>query len=765
MNATITLLITNSKIQPMHQTKFTTSRNPFLGFLLLFLTGSLYAGSFSGNPATLHFDLNECTSYFSDQSNQDYSEFTATASNTNQIELSVVGNHLYRMMPSANTHSCTPGVNGTEGMCVSFDTGCNYNPESSRAVKFDVNLTPLTSQSVSLTGLDFYEKSPLEFDWIDGASGPNNYPLFYGVRIIRDGLTIYEQSGFTTNLDWTLQSFDFSGDDNFTVSDATVFNFELLAYCPVGIPSGQNVWDLDEITVTADCSDDCNAEGGTLTGGPFEFCVGDGVADNLAPGSIVLSGNSGINSQWVITDDQGNILGLPPMPSAVDFDGAGAGTCLVWHLSFEDGLTGAAVGNNAMTDLDGCYNLSNPISVVRNQPLGGTLAGGPFEFCVGDGVADNILDSQIVLTGNSGTNSQWVVTDDQGNILGLPPTISAVNFDGAGAGTCLIWHLSFEDGLTGAVMGNNAMTELDGCYNLSNPISVTRNQPAGGTLTGGPFSFTVGDGIADNILPGSITLTGNSGTNSQWVVTDDQGNILGLPPMPSAVDFEGAGVGTCLIWHLSFEDGLTGAAMGNNALTDLVGCYSLSNNIAVVRTEITAVSGGTLSGGPFEFCVGDGVADNLAPGSITLTGNSGTNSQWVVTDDQGNILGLPPMPSAVDFDGAGAGTCLIWNLSFENGLTGAVVGNNALTDLVGTYSLSNSISVTRNQPVGGVLAGGPFSFIVGDGVADNIAPGSITLTGNSGTNSQWVVTDDQGNILGLPPMPSAVDFEGAGAGT
>ena len=125
---------------------------------------------------------------------------------------------------------------------------------------------------------------------------------------------------------------------------------------------------------------------------------------------------------------------------------------------------------------------------------------------------------------------------------------------------------------------------MQGCYSLSNPITVNRNQPEGGTLTGGPFTFCVGDGEADNIPAGSITLEGNSGTNSQWVVTDDQGNILGLPPMPSVVDFDGAGPGVCLVWHLSFEDGLQGAEVGLNA-NDLQGCYSLSNPITVNRDE------------------------------------------------------------------------------------------------------------------------------------------------------------------------------------
>jgi len=44
-----------------------------------------------------------------------------------------------------------------------------------------------------------------------------------------------------------------------------------------------------------------------------------------------------------------------------------------------------------------------------------------------------------------GTNSAWVVTDEDGNILGLPETYSDVNFDEAPAGTCLVWHLSYED--------------------------------------------------------------------------------------------------------------------------------------------------------------------------------------------------------------------------------------------------------------------------------------------------------------------------------
>ena len=83
-----------------------------------------------------------------------------------------------------------------------------------------------------------------------------------------------------------------------------------------------------------------------------------------------------------------------------------------------------------------------------------------------------------------------------------------------------------------------------------------------------------------------ITLDGTAtGTNSTWVITDDQGVILGLPPTLAdveGVDFDGAGVGVCLIWYLRFENDLMGAEVGMNA-NDLTGCFSLSNSIMVTR--------------------------------------------------------------------------------------------------------------------------------------------------------------------------------------
>ncbi len=726
----------------------------FSSFVLSFLLFLLVSPNLQAQEAKAHFSLDACTARLGNiQSNTDFSEFKADITNIPEITLTVVGDNLYRTDPVANPHSCTPGINGSRAMCVGSTLDCSYEPDSDKAVKFDIAVIPVGGQAAILSSLDFYENAPMNFTWLDGASGMNNYPLKYGIRVIKNGIVIHEESEISTTTEWSLESFDFSDNPEFIVSVPTVFSVELLAYCPIGNVSTVNAWDLDEITLTAV---PCGAAGGTLTGGPFTFCVGDGNPDNIAAGDITLSGNMG-TSQWVVTDEDGNILGLPADYTDVDFENAPVGTCLIWHLSYQGAISGVEMGMNA-TDFKGCFSLSNPITVNRTTTSGGTLTGGPFSFCVGDSTPDMIANGEITLSGNMGSNGQWVVTDDAGNILGLPANYTDVNFDDAPAGTCLIWYLSYEDGLTGAEIGMNA-SNLAGCFSLSNPITVNRGSAEGGTLTGGPFNFCVGDGNADMINDGEITLSGNSGTNSQWVVTDDLGNILGLPPSYTAVNFDDAPAGTCLIWHLSYEDGLSGAEVGMNA-SNLAGCFSLSNPITVNRTS---TSGGTLEGGPFSFCVGDGTADMIADGEITLSGNMGSNGQWVVTDDAGNILGLPANYTDVNFDEAPIGVCLIWYLSYEDGLSGAEVGMNA-ANLSGCFSLSNPITVNRGRPDGGTLEGGPYSFCVGDGNPDNIVAGDITLSGNTGSLSQWVVTDQDGNILGLPDNYTDVNFDDAPSG-
>ncbi len=78
----------------------------------------------------------------------------------------------------------------------------------------------------------------------------------------------------------------------------------------------------------------------------------------------------------------------------------------------------------------------------------------------------------------SGTNRTYIITDDQGGILGLPPTLDAVqgvNFEDARPGVCLIWYLRYEDSLQGLEMGTT-MDNLDDCFGFSNAIEVTKTK-------------------------------------------------------------------------------------------------------------------------------------------------------------------------------------------------------------------------------------------------------------------------------------------------
>ena len=535
----------------------------------------------------------------------------------------------------------------------------------------------------------------------------------------------------------------------------------------------KKLWILVGIVVlAAGCSNENDdepivLEAGTLSGGPFNITV-DGTPDMISGVALDASNLAGSNTTYVITDDSRNILGLPPTLEAlegVDFDAAGVGVCFVYHLVYEEGLSGLEAGMN-LDDLSGDFDLSNALTVTRTALNAGELSGGPYTFVV-DGTPDMVSEISLDDTNLNGTNQTFVITDDQINGLGFSPTIEAlegVNFDGAGVGVCFIWHITYEDGLTGLEAGNN-VADLSGNYALSNSIMVTRNGLNAGSISGGPFTFTV-DGTPDMVSGITLDDTELTGSMQGWVITDDENNILGLPPTLEAVegvDFDGAGAGVCFIWHITYEEGLTGLEAGNN-VSDLEGPYGLSNSIMVTRNALNA---GSLAGGPFNFIV-DGVADMVSGITLDDSELNGSMQGWVITDDSNNILGLPPTLDAVegvDFDAAGVGVCLIWHITYEEGLTGLEAGMN-VSDLQGYYALSNELTVYRDALDAGSISGGPFDFTV-DGNPDMVSGISLDDSNLNGTNQGWVITDDQNNILGLPPTLDAVEgvnFDAAGAG-
>ena len=357
--------------------------------------------------------------------------------------------------------------------------------------------------------------------------------------------------------------------------------------------------------------DSCNTLGGVLTTdgvSEVSFCLNDDQSHEI---SVDLVGNSGSMSTWLITDQAGMILDLPSSPP-FSFEDAGDGICVIYHLSFEAGVTGISVGGN-ISDIQGCFALSTGITVDRSQPEGGNieLSDGSTELtiCAGDGESDAF---DVVLTGsNGGDMTGWVITDTLGTILGLPAA-PPFDLEGAGGGVCLVWHIAYDDGLTGLSVDSNA-SNLMGCFDLSNPITLIRETEGefcvvpcdaeGGSieLSDGSTELTIcaGDGESDAF---EVVLTGSSGSDTTgWIITDTLGTILGLPAAPP-FDLEGAGGGVCLVWHIAYDEGLTGLSVDSNA-SNLMGCFDLSNPIRVDRVT---------EGGPCQ-------PDCVAPENITAS--------------------------------------------------------------------------------------------------------------------------------------------------
>ncbi|MBC6995409.1 CHRD domain-containing protein [Neolewinella lacunae] len=336
---------------------------------------------------------------------------------------------------------------------------------------------------------------------------------------------------------------------------------------------------------------------------------------------------------------------------------------------------------------------------------GGTLAledgSTDLSICAGDGIPDSI---SVVVTDTVGTSFTYIVTDSNGVIIDVPAN-QPFDFDAGDGGTYLIYAVSHDSTFTGATVGEN-LDDLDGCFDLSNAIVVTRltgtdcpgcNVDGGNlALEDGTTAFTIcaGDGIADSF---NVVLTDTVGANFTYLVTDSEGVILSVPAN-QPFDFEGAGGGACNLYAVSHDSTFIGATVGAN-LEDLAGCFDLSNAIVVTRLTGTDCDGCNVDGGTLTLadsttsvtiCAGDSIADSL---SVVLTDTVGSNFTYIITDSEGMILSVPA-DQPFDFEGAGGGTCSIYAVSHDSTFTGATVGAN-LADLGGCFDLSNAIVVTR----------------------------------------------------------------------
>ncbi len=168
-----------------------------------------------------------------------------------------------------------------------------------------------------------------------------------------------------------------------------------------------------------------------------------------------------------------------------------------------------------------------------------------------------------------------------------------------------------------------SVSDCESC-SASDSVNVTIAEPKAHIIQGGA-NFCI-DGEADYLTDNVIQILGaTQGANNTFVVTDSNGKILALPATFAAVkqiDFDGAGLGTCLLWNLAYEDGLQGAAIGSNA-NDLEGCFDLSAAVKIIRSAAPVVN----AGDDVVICKGDEVILNVTgEGSILWSTGETTSS-------------------------------------------------------------------------------------------------------------------------------------------
>ena len=680
--------------------------------------------------------------------NFDYSEFTGqqiTNPACSELELAAPG-YVYRSDPQNNPHSCTNGVGNSVAMCVTAYNQCFYDAGNPKSLKFNIKVTPAQDGFGSIEHVSFYEKGPEFFQFLEGNSGVNDYPTLYGIRVLVNGNEIYRQIDIPTSRDWNYVSFDFSQLGQFTVTQQTVFNFEILPYCLIGNGSFVQAFDIDELVVSGGCN---NINGGIVsTTSPTEVCTSD-----LTQGVIDFDVQSPIggNFAWFVTDDMGDIVQIPS-GSIVDFRSFPNGNFTVYHIAFESGLQGLSQGSN-INDFTGCFDISNGVSILVSDLEGGSLADpigfSDFYICTNDSLSSQV---QTVLSGAMGFNTVFFIHNTNGTIIDIQQ-LSNFDFSSYGDGQYFITAATHNGQLFNGVIGAN-ISDLKGCFALSNTFRVIKQFVRAGAISiNGVTELDLCGGEAMSLNPDAPDVLGS---NLNWIVTNTQGQILNIfPTLP--INVSNLTDETLEIRLISFLGRIIGNEVDEN-INDIEGCFDVSNVITVTNE---GVFGGTIdvdNQTDVFICLN---SDDDKTVTVDLSDEEGENSSWLLLDPNGNITDITNS-NIIDFTDAEAGVCVIRNISFNAGTTGIEVGNN-LGQLDGCFALSNSVSVTKGEVDAGEINSGiqtTLNVCSGDGLPDVI---NIDIMGADAPFQSLIITDAGGTILRIPDGNS-FDFEGLASG-
>lgn len=478
------------------------------------------------------------------------------------------------------------------------------------------------------------------------------------------------------------------------------------------------------------------------------------------------------NYCYFLVDADGIILGISDVGAfnlgSLDFDNLPEGNYFVYGVAYAGELI-AQIGDDVnVVDLsDSCFDLSDTaVEVFKEQPEGGVVSlldGGDFiEICVGDG-QPSIVDFEQT----NPTNSLYgyLITDENNMLLAVELN-DFHDFEGAGAGDCRIYGFAYTGNLTpsdGADIFTFDIT--DDCYSItSNFVHVSRLQADGGEVmtTDGAnlVFFCPDDGVAD-VLTFESTSIGN--VNYTYVVTDLDGEILNFLNSDS-LDFDNAGVGSCLVYGLSYLTNLNPDA--TNIFTDQLAddCYEISTNYVKVTRQVPVA-------GDIQFVNGDTIA-YTCPGvggqdvlEFETIGNSESNIAYVITNEEGEVLATTAS-GVWDFEDAPEGICQIYTVSYTGNLLLNPADTLSLTAASDDcFDVSEDfIEVVRVIPNGGFVAleNGQSEIYT---CPDNGNPDIVEFFNSDASNSPYayIILDANNIVLDIETSDSH-DFDNAPLG-
>ncbi|MBK8670979.1 MAG: hypothetical protein IPN89_16640 [Saprospiraceae bacterium] len=204
----------------------------------------------------IYYDLENCNA-LTPQNSMTYEEFLPAYTKTLECG-SVTASNIYRDNPQMNKHSCTQGFNNSIAMCVSASQSCDINSSSVTPVVINFKLSPDNGYKIKFNHLIFQQMSPVNFNWISGPNGPNNYPTKYDIKIFKNNSIVYSKSDIPATNSWTREKYDFFDNDIFSSADSASYRIELLPYCPVGNTALVSVWDIDDVSLYFSCEEVTN---------------------------------------------------------------------------------------------------------------------------------------------------------------------------------------------------------------------------------------------------------------------------------------------------------------------------------------------------------------------------------------------------------------------------------------------------------------------------------------------------------------------------